>query len=94
MAPQIHAAFKKTALILLAAGLIFGAFEGTAAAQAAKETSGGDGYGYEFDDDPLAAAGFGPNDSRIRVRKGAQRSTLIKPRTQFINELLKSVENL
>lgn len=94
MAPQLHAVFKKTALTLLTAGLIFGTFEGTAHAQAAKETAGGDGYGYEFDDDPLAAAGFGPNDSRIRVRKGAQRSTLIKPRTQFINELLKSVENL
>jgi hypothetical protein len=66
-----------------------------ASAQDVKE-SGGDaaGYGYEFEDDPLAAGGFGPNDSRIRVRRGAQRSTLIKPRTQFINELLKSVENL
>jgi len=66
-----------------------------AAAQGVKESeSGSDGYGYEFEDDPLSAGGFGPNDSRIRVRKGAQRSTLIKPRTQFISELLKSVENL
>ena len=53
-----------------------------------------EGYGYEFDDDPLAAGGFGPNDSRIRVRRGAQRSTLIKPRIQFIRELLQSVEGL
>lgn len=64
-------------------------------AQGVKESKGdSEGYGYEFEDDPLAAGGFGPNDSRIRVRKGAQRSTLIKPRTQFITELLKSVENL
>ena len=48
----------------------------------------------EFDDDPLAAGGFGPNDERIRVRRGAQRATLIRPRTHFIPELLKSVENL
>jgi len=63
-------------------------------AQGAKESASDDGYGYEFEDDPLSAGGFGPNDSRIRVRRGAQRSTLIKPRTQFITELLKSVENL
>ena len=52
------------------------------------------GYGYHFDDDPLAAGGFGPNDSRIRVRDNAARATLIRPRTSFITELLKSVENL
>lgn len=66
-----------------------------ASAQGVTETAASDdGYGYEFEDDPLSAGGFGPNDSRIRVRRGAQRSTLIKPRTQFISELLKSVENL
>ena len=52
------------------------------------------GYSYEFEDDPLSAGGFGPNDSRIRIRRGAQRSTLIKPRTQFITELIQSVEEL
>ncbi len=79
----------------LTAGLITLAMVSTASAQDVKETAGGDdGYGYEFEDDPLSAGGFGPNDSRIRVRRGAQRSTLIKPRTQFITELLKSVENL
>ena len=66
----------------------------TASAQDVAESKSDDGYGYEFEDDPLSAGGFGPNDSRIRVRRGAQRSTLIKPRTQFITELLKSVENL
>lgn len=79
----------------LTAGLITLVMVSTASAQDVKETAGGDdGYGYEFEDDPLSAGGFGPNDSRIRVRRGAQRSTLIKPRTQFITELLKSVENL
>src|SRR4051812_39472570 len=34
---------------------------------------GGDGYGYEFSDDPLAAGGFGPNDATIRVRPGPVR---------------------
>jgi len=74
----------------------------TALAQAAKETpaagdaAGGssEGYGYEFDDDPLSAGGFGPNDATIKVRPKAARTTLIRPRTHFIPEMLKSVENI
>jgi len=53
-----------------------------------------DGYGYDFKDDPLAAGGFGPNDATIRVRPGPVRQTLIRPRTSFVPEMLKSVENL
>jgi len=53
-----------------------------------------EGYGYEFDDDPLSAGGFGPNDATIRVRPRAARTTLIRPRTSFVPEMLKSVENL
>lgn len=64
----------------------------------AKATGGGggkdEGYGYEFSDDPLAAGGFGPNDATIRVRPGPVRTTLIRPRTSFVPEMLKSVENL
>ena len=62
-----------------------------------KATAGGgkdEGYGYEFSDDPLAAGGFGPNDATIRVRPGPVRTTLIRPRTSFVPEMLKSVENL
>ncbi len=85
--------FKKISCALLASFLVLAAAP-AAFAQDVKESGGDDSYGYEFEDDPLSAGGFGPNDSRIRVRRGAQRSTLIKPRTQFISELLKSVENL
>jgi hypothetical protein len=63
----------------------------------AKPSGGGgkdEGYGYEFSDDPLAAGGFGPNDATIRVRPGPVRTTLIRPRTSFVPEMLKSVENL
>ena len=56
--------------------------------------SGDDGYGYTFDDDPLNAGGFGPNDATIRVRPRAARTTLIRPRTSFVPEMLKSVENI
>jgi opacity protein-like surface antigen len=67
-----------------------------AAAAAAAGAGGGkeEGYGYEFSDDPLSAGGFGPNDATIRVRPGPVRTTLIRPRTSFVPEMLKSVENL
>jgi hypothetical protein len=72
-------------------------FTTSAFAQAAKPSGGGgkdEGYGYEFSDDPLSAGGFGPNDATIRVRPGPVRTTLIRPRTSFVPEMLKSVENL
>jgi hypothetical protein len=57
--------------------------------------SGGSGdYGYKFEDDPLSAGGFGPADATIRVRPGPVRTTLIRPRTSFVPEMLKSVENI
>jgi hypothetical protein len=68
-----------------------------ALAQDAKSSGGGDkadGYGYEFSDDPLNAGGFGPNDATIKVRPRAARTTLIRPRTTFVPEMLKSVENI
>jgi len=56
---------------------------------------GGNGdYGYKFEDDPLSAGGFGPADATIRVRPGPVRTTLIRPRTSFVPEMLKSVENI
>ena len=67
---------------------------GKADAKATKGAGKEDGYGYEFADDPLAAGGFGPNDATIRVRPGPVRTTLIRPRTSFVPEMLKSVENL
>ena len=51
-------------------------------------------YGYEFEDDPIAASGDVAQGLRIAVRPLGQRSLLIRPRTQFIQELFKSAENL
>jgi hypothetical protein len=67
---------------------------GAAAAGASGGSSSGGDYGYKFDDDPLSAGGFGPNDARIQVRPQAARTTLIRPRTSFVQEMLKSVENI
>jgi hypothetical protein len=72
-----------------------GAAGGGSGSTGVKATGGSDkDYGYEFSDDPLAAGGFGPNDATIRVRPGPVRTTLIRPRTSFVPEMLKSVENL
>ncbi len=51
-------------------------------------------YAYVFEDDPLAASGDVAAGLRIAVRPVGQRSLLIRPRTQFIQELFQSAENL
>lgn len=89
---------KRASKIVL--GLAMGAFllltASTSFAQdkGVKSSDSKEGYGYEFSDDPLSAGGFGPNDATIRVRPGPVRTTLIRPRTSFVPEMLKSVENL
>jgi len=92
---------KRTKVVGTVAGLAVFLLASSAFAQdaaVAKDSPGGDkgaeGYGYEFSDDPLAAGGFGPNDATIKVRPKAARTTLIRPRTHFIPEMLKSVENI
>jgi len=81
---------------LLAAGALLVAADAFAQGVKTTENAKGkdEGYGYEFSDDPLSAGGFGPNDATIRVRPGPVRTTLIRPRTSFVPEMLKSVENL
>jgi hypothetical protein len=71
-------------------GVLLFATEALAQGKGKKE----EGYGYDFSDDPLNAGGFGPHDATIRVRPGPVRTTLIRPRTSFVPEMLKSVENL
>jgi hypothetical protein len=78
-------------LLISSFALAQGAPPAKAGAAAGKKD---EGYGYEFSDDPLNAGGFGPHDATIRVRPGPVRTTLIRPRTSFVPEMLKSVENL
>jgi hypothetical protein len=90
---------SKLALSVVAAGVTLlmsvPAFAQDAAGKGAAAGGGdGDGYGYEFEDEPLNAGGFGPNDATIKVRPRAARTTLIRPRTSFVTEMLKSVENI
>jgi hypothetical protein len=60
----------------------------------AKRAEADRGYTYEFSDDPLAAGGLSPSDARIRVRPGGFRTLLTRPRTHFVVEMLRSVENI
>ena len=84
--------------VVLVTGIAAAQAQAPAGPPAAGAAGGGEGkkegYGYEISDDPLNAGGFGPNDATIRVRPGPVRTTLIRPRTSFVPEMLKSVENL
>jgi hypothetical protein len=84
-------------LALVAIGLLSGssfAQDAPGAAPGGGGAGGNGDYGYKFEDDPLSAGGFGPADATIRVRPGPVRTTLIRPRTSFVPEMLKSVENI
>ena len=90
-------ASKRSKVVAISIGFAAFALSSAALAQDKPAAGGGDkadGYGYEFSDDPLNAGGFGPNDATIKVRPRAARTTLIRPRTTFVPEMLKSVENI
>lgn len=82
----------RKSLGIVAGAIVLFAAPAAFAQEEAQETE--EGYGYEFGDDPLTAGGFGPSDATIRVRPGPVRRTLIRPRTSFVPEMLKSVENI
>lgn len=65
-----------------------------ASAAGAEETKKDQGYEYWFQDDPLKAAGADGNLPLIKVRATGTRQSLMRPRTAFVPELLKSVENM
>ena len=72
------------------------AFANLGRAEPAKKAAQTDAhsYTYQFTDDPLAAGGFDAHDARIVVASHVIRTTLIRPRTTFVAEMLKTVENL
>ena len=51
-------------------------------------------YAYKFDDDKLLGKDMVGNTPKIEVRKKGQRDLLHRPRVQFVQEMLKSVENM
>ena len=51
-------------------------------------------YGYVFGDDPMQAGVMGPNDARVRVMDHPLQQLLIRPRTAFVGQMLRSVEGI
>jgi hypothetical protein len=79
-------------------GAVVLSFAGTASAQPrtpdyVEQKVGGDQF-VKFTGDELAAAPGGPYGDIIRPFPGVIRAGLIRPRVNFVSELLKSVENL
>ena len=64
----------------------------SASALAQSDGKADPGYVYEFMDDDLVGDTLGTTSALIRVRPGAAKTTLIRPRASFVPELLKSVE--
>jgi hypothetical protein len=52
------------------------------------------GLTYEFDDDPLLALPAAPSGLRLRGGCRPHRTQLIRPRLQFVDELMSSIEGL
>ena len=55
---------------------------------------GGDTTTYDFEDDLVQGDLVRPDGENLMVRRRGARESLIRIREHFINELLKSVENL
>ncbi len=81
------------AIVVGAVGLL--ALEGVASAQGKKKGGGsGDIEEMTFDDDKLLTSNLGPDQAKITTRGGPVRTILVRPRTSFVPEMLKSIENL
>ena len=64
------------------------------AQDAAPPAGGGDATSYDFEDDLVQGDLVRPDGENLMVRRRGARESLIRIREHFINELLKSVENL
>ena len=80
----------KIIALAIGAGLCLAA--GLAHADVEKRSYGDDWSTYTFKDELLNSGVSFPNGGNIRLRPKAPRATLIRPRTHFVPEMLKSVE--
>jgi hypothetical protein len=82
---------KTTIMAAFLASITAGLFTTTAQAEPKKDTKD---YGYTFTDDALLGTDMVGQGGIIKVRDKAVKDRLIRPRIQFVSEMLKSVENL
>lgn len=85
---------RKLLAWFLALTSILLACPGASARETARVQDAGRDVTYEFYDDPLAAGNLVPRGGGITVVNRRIRTLLIRPRAQFVTEMLKSVENL
>jgi hypothetical protein len=81
-------------LAFIVVGMMLVAVAAPAAAQEGGGGGGGDATTYDFEDDLVQGDLVRPDGENLMVRRRGARESLIKIREHFINELLKSVENL
>ena len=85
---------RRSVVAILVGGIGLLALEGVASAQGKKKAGGGDVEEMTFDDDKLLTSNLGPDQAKITTRGGPVRTILVRPRTSFVPEMLKSIENL
>lgn len=85
---------KKRILAGLVAMSTLGAVSAFAPVASADPPKKEQGYEYSFTDDKLLADTMGAAGAKIVVRPTGRRDRLLRPRVQFVQEMLKSVENL
>ena len=84
---------KMTIPAALLASMTIGLFSTGAFAEDQKQQKPQD-YGYVFNDDALLGKDLQGQTGVIKVRPTGVRDRLIKPRTQFIAEMFKSIEHI
>lgn len=80
---------KIAAALALALGIV-----AVAPSALAEDTTKKGDYAYKFDDDSLLGKDMVGNTPKITVRAKGRRDLLHRPRVQFVQEMLKSVENM
>ena len=83
----------RRSLTVLVGVLSLVALEGIAST-ADKKKGGSDVEEMTFEDDKLLSSNLGPDQAKITTRGGPVRTILVRPRTSFVPEMLKSIENL
>jgi hypothetical protein len=86
----MEAMMKKRIVAGLATLVAVSAFAPVASADPPKDK----GYEYSFPDDKLLDDTMGAKAAQITVIKVGRRDRLHRPRLQFVQEMLKSVENM
>lgn len=81
-------------VLALSSALVAVSLSVPALADVASSSFGENETGYKFKDETMLGSGIGNNVARIRARPKAARSGLLRPRTQFVSEMLKSVEHM